>query len=102
VLAVVLNDEETYSVLEGCSVVEVAEDYLEEHDSYDNDGRVVAEFFSEAPYADLDEAEDTELLIVVLADGETFSPLGGCSVVELADNYNGVDPLADGTTLAEF
>lgn len=103
-LAVVLNDEETYSPLEGCLLVEVGEDYLDEHDSYEGDGRIVSEFSIEAPYIEFDDEQpaDGNVFMVVLADGDIMSPVSGCLVIELPEDYNGIDAVADGTQLAEL
>jgi hypothetical protein len=104
VLVVVLNDEETYGPLEGCTIVEVRADYLDEHDLYEGDGRFIAAFAPEAPYVEFDEEipDGDDIFIVVLADGDTFSEARGCLVVEVGDDYVGVDPAADGTQLAEL
>ena len=64
----------------------------------------MAEFFPEAPYIDIDDeaSDDSRCLVVLLNDGELFSPVRGCLVVDVPDDYAGSDPAADGTQLAEL
>jgi hypothetical protein len=103
-LAVVLSDDETFSPMSGCTVVEVEEDFAEDNDIYEDNGVLIVEFTDEPPYLDLEGElpEDNNIFIVVLDDGERFSPLTGCSIVRLDDDYDGDDPLADGHVLVEL
>ena len=104
-LIVALNDNDTFTSLNGCQLVEIPENYLDTHEGYEpGEGTPLGRFSEQPPYLAVPDRAPAagHYFAVVLNDGETLSDLAGCAVLDISSDDESDRPVATGRVLAQF